>query len=311
MPAITMKLCSYISSHCCGYPPPEFFGNTAEKEADESSEEGSDYEDEGEEDIDLEDFEEADEADLLAESDADEPDDEEEEEEEEETMPPKKKAAPKKATRSPARKKASSVEDLNAGVEGMSLTKDKYSMNGTYPFILSSHFDDRREFCRVDFFVPTLPTSSFKVKVSEDKLKLLVYTVIPLKFVSEVRLDQTNTDDAEFNASTHENTAYKKIARTIKKDHQDERNPQLTVIGEPQIIDLPFPCEDEVEHNVEYHSNRAMAAVIQNHRQFMAVLAVHLTSVEKPQDDVRGGFRIVESEDDGGEEEQEEIDEMA
>ena len=215
-------------------------------------------------------------------------------------MPPKKAPTKKKAPaarKTPPRKKAS-VEDLNAGVEGMSL-ENPYSMDAAYPFILSSHFDDRREFCRIDFFVPTLPTSSFKVKVSSDKLKLMVYTVIPLKFVSEARLDQTNTDDDEFNASTHENTAYKKVARTIKKDHQDERNPQLTVIGEPQIIDLPFPCEDEVEHNVEYHSNRAMGAVIPNHRQFMAVLAVHLTSVEKPQDDVRGGFRIVESEDDG------------
>ena len=65
-------------------------------------------------------------------------------------------------------------------------------------------------------------------------------------------------------------------------------------------MQIPFEGEEQIRYNVDYHSNREMEAVIQNHRQFSALLSVDLTSIEKPTEDAQGGVRIVDSEDDGG-----------
>ena len=184
-------------------------------------------------------------------------------------------------------------------MNAMSLSaKQVYSMDCKYPYMMYAHLIDRREHLNIDVFVFTLLSTLFKLKIAGDEgTKLLLYTLIPIKYVSEGRLNRTNHDVGDFNANTHENTSYKELARQVKTDHQDERNPQLTVIGSPQVFDLPFPCEDEVVFNVVYDRNRSLDEVLQNHRQFNAVLQVRLVSVVKPQEDVRGGFKILESED--------------
>ena len=89
----------------------------------------------------------------------------------------------------------------------------------------------------------------------------------------------------------------------IKDDHKSEHNPTGRVLAGPQIIQVPFECEESVHFVVDYHRNRSMDRSIPNHRQFLAVLTVDLISIVKPTEDAQGGVRIVDSED-GGEEEQ-------
>lgn len=293
---------------CC----PEFFGKIEEEE--EGSSEDEDYEDEGEEDIDLEDFEEEDEADLHR----------EEEEEETTKMPPKKRATAKKTTKSPARKKApprpapsppADDTGLEAEMESMSLDNgSRYSTKCIYPLFLYPHFKNRREHCKIEFVVPALPQSSFILKVMpEERNKLQLYTVIPSKLTSEDRLNRTLADEQGFNNDTHQNTAYKKLAGKIKEDHKSEHNPTGRILAGPQFVEIPFECEEQIRFVVDYHRNREMDAVF-NERQYMALLAVDLTSIEKPSADAQGGVRIVESEDDdggGGDEEEMEDEEEA
>ena len=297
-----MRNCLPVSHRCCCCCP-EFFGQTKE---DEESSEDEDYEDSEEEDIDLEDFEEEDEEDLLGEED--------EEEDTTTNMPPPKrktKTAPKKAaSKSPPRKKARapappSPDDtgLEEEMESMSLENgSRYSTACIYGYYMYPFAKDRRDKCSIDFFVPTLPQSSFILKIMpEERNKLQLYTILPTKLTEESRLDRTNAGDDGFNVDTHENTAYKMIARKMKDDHKTEHNPTGRVLLGPQVLTIPFDCEETIVYNVEYHRNRAMVQAIPNHRQFMAVLSVRLTNVEKPMEDAQGGVRIVESEDDDGE----------
>jgi len=159
-----------------------------------------------------------------------------------------------------------------------------------------------REHCRVDLFPPSYPAEHFILKIlPENRSKLQVYTVMPPRLTSEDRLDRTNANDDDFNDDTHKNQSYKKVARELKKDHKSESNPEGRVLAGPQLVSIPFECEERIRYTVDFHRNRAVEAATGGvHRQYMAVLSVDLVSVEKVMEDARGGINIVESEDDDG-----------
>jgi len=280
----------------------EFFGapgEVGEAEAaaeEEDSADEEDYEDEEEEDIELDDeFEEEDSPAV-------------DEEEEEEEMPPAKKA-----TKSPARKKAApktpprkkapapapapSVDDVAAGMAGMTIRNHSYDMDPKFCFMLYTHLVDRREHIRVDFWTPTLTSESFRVKLHpDDNTKLQLFTVVPGAIVAEGRLDKTHADMGDFNSDTHLNTSYKQLARQIKTDYEDARNPDLVVMGKPQTVQLPFACEDEINFECVYQPNKiaGLRDMLGMNKQFHCNLSVNLISVEKPKEDVVPTYRVVD-----------------
>lgn len=257
------------------------------KDEEEDEEEESDYEDEEEEDVDLgSDFEE------------EEAVDEEEEQEQEAKMPPKRKT--KTPTKSPARKKSEDdvvLEDVTGAVKNMSLSRPsaRASMNATYPFFLYSYAVDRRDHVRVDFFIPTLTQDYFLPRIDKDAPDvLLLTTFIPEMFPSVARLDEAHGGDDGFNADTHMNTAYKKLANATKDKYDNDVNPDIVYSSEPQKVELPFACEDEIAFEVQYHPNDnddltdALGGV-----QYHAVLSVIARAIHKPKQRVAGGIRVV------------------
>jgi hypothetical protein len=56
---------------------------------------------------------------------------------------------------------------------------------------------------------------------------------------------QAHAGDQGFNADTHMNTSYKKLANDTKDKFDNDVNPDIAYTGEPQKVDLPFPCEED------------------------------------------------------------------
>lgn len=225
---------------------------------------------------------------------------------------------PKKPTKSPARKKATSkmpprkkapapapapapavatVDDVAAGVAGMTMRNHSYDMDPKFCYMLHTHMVDRREHVRVDFWTPTLSSESFRVKLDpDDNTKLQLFTVVPSAIVAEGRLDKTHADAGNFNSDTHLNTSYKQLARQIKTDYEDARNPDLVVMGKPQIVELPFACEDDDNFECVYQPNKTpgLRDMLGQHKQFHGNLAVNLVSLEKPKEDVVATYRVID-----------------
>ena len=246
---------------------------------DESSSEGSDYEDDGEEDIDL---------------DADSKDEEEEEEKEEEPtkMPPKRKS--KTPPRKP--KPAPSVDDLTGSVNNMSLKGSSASMGFVYPHMLYSYAVDNRDHVRVDFLVPTLTQNYFLPRIDKEAPSTLVLTsFVPEFFPSVDRLDQAHGNDQGFNANTHMNTAYKKLANGTKDDFDNDVNRDIVYSGEPQKVELPFACEDDsLAYEIQYFPNDVDELTdALGGMQFHSVLSVIIRAIHKPKQRVAGGIRVV------------------
>ena len=252
----------------------------------DSSEDKEDYVDEEEE---------SDEGSL--EGFVDESSEEEKEEEKEEEMPPRKKTSSKSPQRPPAKKKAApaAVDDVTAGMQGMGVSEKKsFSMDFQCPHMLFVHTVDQREHVEIQFYVPTLPNIHFRPRRHPEIAdKLLLGIVVPPFFPDKERLNVVFGQEADFNQSTHMNTAYKKLADDVAEVF-DDGSPEITYIGKPQEVDLPFSCEEEVDWEVQFYPNDvdeltdALGGL-----QFFAVMTVDLVNIAKPKNRAVGGIRVV------------------
>ena len=263
-----------------------------DEESEDEDEDDSEHDESGEED-----------EDLAADADIDEEELEEEEEEEEVAMPPRKakgkakSLSPQRPT--PAKKKAppppppdedDDVEDITAGVSQLGV-KESYSMDAVFPFMMWVHTIDEREHCSVHFYVPCLLRHHYRPWRHPTNPRILqVGFVVPSSFPSKTRLNEVHGNEANFNASTHMNTAYKALVEKVR-DHCDDGNPDITFLGKPQEVEIPFEAEEDIIWEVQYHGydeddlTDALGGL-----QFTSTLAVNLLNVVKPKNTNQGGI---------------------
>ena len=124
---------------------------------------------------------------------------------------------------------------------------------------------------------------------------LTLTTFIPEMFPGVDRLDQAHGNNQGFNDSTHMNTAYKKLANATKDQFDNDVNREIVYCGDPQQVELPFPCEDDtLAFEVQYFPNDedeltdALGGL-----QFHSVLSVVVRAIHKPKQRVAGGIRVV------------------
>ena len=275
---------------------------TEEDEEDEDDEDYSDNEEEDDEDELDEDFIEEEEA---------------KRDSKDSKMPPKK-PTPRKSNRTPPRKKAppaaaappppraaagedTTDEDLSAGMDQLSLKGASYDLDCKWGYMMFTHLVDKREHCKIHMWVPTLPTSHFKVTVHpNDPSHCHVITYYPDMFYDEDRLKKARKNDASFNRDTHENTVYKKLSEKVSRDFEDENNPLLVVTGDPQVVPLPFPCESAPTYKVVYHGSRDLDGIPVPTKQYLSVLEIDLKNVVKPKVNNAATYDVVDSDDDDG-----------
>lgn len=216
-------------------------------------------------------------------------------------MPPKKVPKPKTPPRkkpTPRKKGADVADDIAGDFANMSVApaENAYNKEVKFAFMQYSHLNTRgRRILSVESFVPTLPNNFFRAIVSPCGTKLLFSVRLPNTFTAEDRQSLAFYDDANFNNSTHQNTAYKKIAQRINEDH-DDGSDDLYIWSDPQEIPLLFKCEEELRWEVQMHLPIPEVATLTEElggEQFTAIFAAKLTSVEKPKTRQRGGVRVV------------------
>ena len=294
-----------ILSHLCCFRhlrPEDQQDKTEEDEEDEDDEDYSDNEEEDDEDELDEDFIEEEEA---------------KRDSKDSKMPPKK-PTPRKSNRTPPRKKAppaaaappppcaaagedTTDEDLSAGMDQLSLKGASYDLDCKWGYMMFTHLVDKREHCKIHMWVPTLPTSHFKVTVHpNDPSHCHVITYYPDMFYDEDRLKKARKNDASFNRDTHENTVYKKLSEKVSRDFEDENNPLLVVTGDPQVVPLPFPCESAPTYKVVYHGSRDLDGIPVPTKQYLSVLEIDLKNVVKPKVNNAATYDVVDSDDDDG-----------
>ena len=246
------------------------------KEAEEDDEEEDDeddesYKDEGEEDIELEEEE------L------------EEEELEEETMPPKR--APRKA----AEKAAETIEAVTESVSSMSIAPKKgafrqWSMDFSFPFMIKQFLHNARQSCTIDVFVPTVHEDKVRPRVVNGGNYLAISLVVPEFFPEEERV-LVAAGNEDFN--TNQAAAHSEVVQDIRKRYSGE----VETLGSPQLIKLPFTCEEQIVHwSCDlFHGDQEVSGTL-GEQQYFSVLRVDVVSIKQVQQRRnRGTMRVVGS----------------
>jgi hypothetical protein len=183
--------------------------------------------------------------------------------------------------------------------------RDPYDMTFKMPNIRFSHKLDSRQRFTVETFVPLLPNSYYRPKISPEGMKLWIYLRVPNFFVAKNRQLKAFRGEANFNDNTHLNTAYGTVADKILEDFDNggEEDDSLIIWNpEPMEVDLPFKCEEEIAWEVQLFPNNLGELTDEcGGQQFHGLLICQCTSVEKPRARARGGRRVVTDEDEDAE----------
>lgn len=262
---------SFFCCGCCSHPLLSCLGKSEEQE--------DELEEEEEEDADL--FDSA-------------------EDEEEDTMPPKK-AAPKSA----APKKeapATSVDELAAGVSGLSVNSkaSNFELSFVGPFFVKSYVWNDQYKIQVDVYVPTLGEDNLLVNVSKDGYYLEVTVACPEVFYEADRIMAANNGVAGVDANSHLVTAHQDVVQEVRTAYATK----AFVHGKPQRIKLPVKCQTDIE---AWEIQNYATIQIDNGtvdaagdpvpmQQYMSVLKVDLNAEQRrTQRKVRGRSRIIQT----------------
>jgi hypothetical protein len=187
-----------------------------------------------------------------------------------------------KATMAPLKKTTpvDDVDDLAMSVSKMSVgpTFKLFTMDVSFPFMVKTFFHNGVKMCTVELFVHTQDISHFRVAVAKGRKVLKVGMCIPEWFGKEDCIRAAKKTDATINANTNEVTAHEDSVQAIRKMYQGKDE----VIGKPQLIALPFQCEEEVDNKEIqiFFGDKELSEGLKA-QQYASVLVVDLISTEK------------------------------
>jgi hypothetical protein len=254
--------------------------------SDDSGTEDS-YVGEEEEDCDLEDVVEADEVSQTSEMSS--------------TPARRSKRTPKKKSETPVGEATEdAVKNLSSSMKKMSVdgsSKSKaFSMDLKMPYIMYVFQEGDEDYCSVDFFGPVLPKDYFFPDVVDGGNTLQVSVKIPAFFTQPNRKIKVKKSQKGFNENTSEAQSFKTVCHEIDTHYhlKDDK------VGEPTSVTLPFTCEERLVYwEVQgYKNNLGDLTDTLGGQQFHWCLSV---TVRKLVNKIRvgGGFRIVDSDDEG------------
>ena len=152
-----------------------------------------------------------------------------------------KKAKAKKA----AAPKKEPVDDITDGVNNMAVSAppsfELWSMDFACPYMIKQFLFNGRQGCSVDLLVPTVHEDKVRPKVVKGT-HLAVNFVVPDFFPEEERMLVANQGNAAFNQNTSLATAHSEVVQDVRKIY----NSEAEILGNPQMIKLPFKVEDDI-----------------------------------------------------------------
>jgi len=189
-------------------------------------------------------------------------------------------------------KSVSLSEKKQAAKMSATSTSGPFKMDFVYPYMLYDYVDDDRRHCTIDFLVPTMAEKAFRPTVNAAEQSLDLATVIPPFFANKARLMAAFSGETGFGENTHRATAMGEVCDDIEKQCEDAKADNTIIIGVPQRVKLPFPCEEEIVHwecqlfenEDEEHTDDIGVATYFN------VLSVDLVGVAKKKKKKRGGL---------------------
>ena len=240
---------------------------TAEEEAFFDEENDEDFEDNGEEDLEL--------TGVV----------------EEEEQVPTKSVEEQAAKKMPAAKKSSSkkatVDALSNSMGKMSISK-KFSMSFRCPCVILDHVVNGRDIATVELLIPNVHRRWIKLKVSECGKCLHVAIVVPGFFCDPRHVMAANADDGDFTHNASQATRFQRMCKEVMKTADDDEK----VWEDPQVIPLPFAVEQQFfakaggdndgwQVDLCDNDDSTLVAELGGHTDFF-VLTVNMMSTEKP-----------------------------
>ena len=102
---------------------------------------------------------------------------------------------------------------------------------------------DRKHYCIVDIFVPSMGRDKFTPKVIPGDNKLSIGMVSPKQFKYD-RLKLANMRNASFNEKSHKIIASENSLRNMRRELKVKKVGE--VLGDDMIIPLPFQCDQHI-----------------------------------------------------------------
>lgn len=207
------------------------------------------------------------------------------------------------------------VEDIVEEFATMTVVCNKpssapFSMGFSFPCVMCQRVEGGRRRVSIDFLVIGMGKENHRPKVINNGKRLQLGMVAPSFFADENRLQVANEFGAGFNARTHKATALEEVANKITENVDSEE----PLIGCPQQVELPVPCEDEIDdwEMLAFDNDDVEWSCDLEAQQHFFVLSVNLVSAIKvAKKKKKGGFRALgnarrqineEEEDEDGEE---------
>ena len=201
------------------------------------------------------------------------------------------------------------MDDMIDNMSNLSVD-ERASMDCKYPFLMYDYVKSNRHRCTIDLFVTFLSKEFFKPRVLPNGRLLELCTVMPRFFVHKRRMMKANAD-AAFTEDTHKATAYRKEAKKVEEEHGLLDDSDAKVVGKPQVIKLPFKCEEAiVGWEAQFHRNKDPAFEGLTTNAFHCILSIDLVSVIKPKKRSMGGHGVIDDDDDEEENEDDDDEEM-
>ena len=243
-------------------------------------------------DEDDEDFD-AEAAELEASDDSEEEsEDEDEEEVEEEDALHEVAVMPRgRATKSltPVRSKKADPDGIGqivAAAKKMTVEEKPYSFKTIDPLKIWSFTADNKKNVVVQFVSVPLPEAYFKAEVSSSGNELMYYRGTPWWFGGSKYLKREKVaDNVRFHRDGTEEIACSDVTQEIRKNEELDAN--KTYWGEPQIVHLPFPCEQHVTVSFNLFRTGKMVASqnaagdLVQHPQYVQLVKCALIGIEK------------------------------
>lgn len=191
------------------------------------------------------------------------------------------------------------ISFLSVGMENMSVSNNNFNMGFNFPYFMYTYTSQDRKRCSIDFVVLGINQKNLRLTVKKNNVFELG-CMVPRVFLDRERLRSMNQNVPNFSDDTHKSTAFNDASVEVQKavgiEEDDSHLPaddQMKIFGEPQKIQLPFPCEEEiVSWTIVLADNpdRAFQRMCESH-QFFFLLSVDLVAVEKRKVRVTGTFQ--------------------
>ena len=173
-------------------------------------------------------------------------------------------------------------------------------MSFKFPYLIMEHVDHGQLLATVHLSIFGVHKRFVHLQIIDSDI-LEVSIAVPKIFYDKDRIQLAEDEgDGSFNVNTHKATAFQEVCKNIgatAAKHSKE------VLGEPQLIKLPFPCEekfyrghgrDKLGWEVELYDNNDQVLKDEIGNTDLFTLAVDCVAIEKPpEEDSPGRMRRV------------------